>query len=236
LSGNAEGSKEEDGREFPRPPLPRGRHRHSPEEIAEDQRQRLLAAMAESVAARGYAATSVARVIELAGVSRATFYELFDNRLKCLLAAYEAIFERFLGEVTAACSNQAAWHDGAAAAVSAAVEFAVRHPEEARLLALDTIAADAEAARCALTGAERLAAMLRTGRDHHARASDLPEVTEQALVGAVAGVVNWHLLSGESLDGLERQLVQLVLTPYLGPAAAARQAAKAERSLPAPEG
>ncbi len=191
----------------------------------------MLAAMAESVAARGYAATSVERVIELAGVSRATFYEQFGNRRECLLAAHEAIFEHLLDDVSAACSDGTAWRDRVAAGIRAAVEFAVRRPHEARLLVLDTVAADAEAARCALAGAERLAAMLRTGRDHHARAADLPEVTERALVGAVASAVSWRLLSGESLSDLEPQLVQLVLTPYLGTAAAARQAAKAERPL-----
>jgi len=187
--------------------------------------------MAESVAARGYAATSVERVIELAGVSRATFYEQFGNRRECLLAAQEAIFDRFIGEVSAACSHGTAWRDRAAAAIGAAVEFAVRRPEEARLLSLDTIAVDAEAARNALTGTERLAAMLRTGRDHHRRAADLPAVTERALVGAIASAINWCLLSGEPLADLEPQLVQLVLTPYLGTAAAVRQADKVGRRL-----
>lgn len=187
--------------------------------------------MAESVATRGYAATSVERVIELAGVSRGTFYENFANRRECLLAAHQAIFALFLEQLSEACAAEAVWGDKAAAAIAAAVEFAAESPEQARLLALDTIAADGEAARHGLAAGERLAAMLRSGRDHHPEAADLPEITERALVGAVASTVNWRLLKGESLAGLEPQLVQLVLTPYLGQAAAARQATKAERSL-----
>jgi AcrR family transcriptional regulator len=187
--------------------------------------------MAESVAIRGYAATSVARVIELAGVSRGTFYEQFENRRECLLAAYDAVSESFFDELTAACSDEFAWRDRAAAAIGAVVRFAGRRPEQVRLLALDTVAADLDAAHRALTGMDRMAALLRTGREHYPKAVALPDVTERALVGAVASAVNWRLLSGESLDGLEPQLVQLVLTPYLGAAAAARQAAKAEQSL-----
>lgn len=183
--------------------------------------------MAESVASRGYAATSVERVIELAGVSRASFYKLFDNRHDCLLAAYDAVFEAFVAEVSAACRGEAAWRDRVAAAIAAALEFVVRRPAEARLLALDAIAVDGTAAHRALEAAERLVAMLRTGRDHCVQAADLPEVTERALLGAVASVVNWCLLKEESLTDLEPQLVQLVLTPYIGPAAAAQQAAKA---------
>lgn len=208
--------------------LPRGRHRLSREEVSENQRQRLLIAMAESVALRGYAATSVEHVIDLAGVSRATFYAQFDNRLDCLLAAHEAIFARFLDEVSAACSGEKAWGDGASAAIGAAIGFAVRCPADARLLALDTIAADAEAAKRALAASERLVGMLRTGRKHHPRALKLPDVTERALIGAVASVVNWRLLSEEPLADVEPQLIQLVLTPYVGAAAAARQAAKSE--------
>jgi len=185
--------------------------------------------MAEAVAVHGYAATSVARVIELAGISRGTFYEQFENRRECLLAAYDAISESFFEELTAACSGELPWRGRVAAAIGTAVRFADTRPEQTRLLALDTVAADREAARRALAGAERMAAMLRSGREHHPKAMTLPDVTERALVGAVASAVNWRLLNGESLDGLEPQLVQLVLTPYLGPAAAARQAGKAGR-------
>jgi AcrR family transcriptional regulator len=57
-------------------------------DIASDQRARLLAAMANVVAAKGYAATTVADVVRDAGVSRSTFYELFASKEACFLAAY----------------------------------------------------------------------------------------------------------------------------------------------------
>jgi AcrR family transcriptional regulator len=231
LSKSPVGSTGGGGRGSSRLPLPRGRHRLTRQEVAENQRQRLLAALAESVAIRGYAATSVEHVIDLAGISRATFYKQFDNRRDCLLAAYEAVFEDFLAGVAAACASELPWEERVGRAIGAAIEFAVRRPAEARLLALDTIAADAEAASRALAGAERLAAMLRTGRDDHPDAQQLPEVTERALVGAVASVIHWRLLNGESLVGLEPQLIQLVLTPYVGAVAAAGQA---ERAGPRP--
>ena len=51
--------------------------------------------MVSSVSKRGYADTSVAHVIELAGVSRKTFYELFDDKEDCFFLAYDAMSERF---------------------------------------------------------------------------------------------------------------------------------------------
>lgn len=67
--------------------LPRGPHRLTREEVEASQRERLLFASAEVVAAKGYAATAVADIIEGAGVSRSTFYQLFDDKLDCFLAA-----------------------------------------------------------------------------------------------------------------------------------------------------
>ena len=72
------------------PPLPRGRHAAPREVVWESQRGRLLAAMAEVVASKGYGAVAVRDVIARAGVSRKTFYEHFDNKEECFLAAYDA--------------------------------------------------------------------------------------------------------------------------------------------------
>ncbi len=49
--------------------------------------------MAEAASRHGYAGATVARVIELAGVSRATFYEHFASREDCFLAAYRLAFD-----------------------------------------------------------------------------------------------------------------------------------------------
>src|SRR3954452_10118389 len=70
--------------------LPRGRHAAPREVVAESQRERLLVAMADATAAKGYANVAVADVIERAGVSRRSFYEHFSNKEDAFLAAYDA--------------------------------------------------------------------------------------------------------------------------------------------------
>lgn len=70
-------------------PLPRGRHGLSPEEIAADQRRRMLAALGAAMAEKGYVGTAVADILRLAGVSRATFYEQFDSKQACFMASFE---------------------------------------------------------------------------------------------------------------------------------------------------
>src|SRR4051794_13846543 len=69
--------------------LPRGPHTLGRDVVEASQRTRLLEAMAQVVAAKGYGAASVADVIALAGVSRKTFYVHFRDKLDCFLAAYE---------------------------------------------------------------------------------------------------------------------------------------------------
>jgi AcrR family transcriptional regulator len=69
--------------------LPRGRHRLSREQVLRSQRGRMLRAVAEAVADKGFARVTVADVISRAGVSRETFYEHFSDKDECFLAALD---------------------------------------------------------------------------------------------------------------------------------------------------
>src|SRR4051794_11577836 len=69
--------------------LPRGRHGLSRDEVLASQRGRMLDAICQAVAEKGYAETAVADVLERAGVSRETFYEHFAGKEDCFLSAYE---------------------------------------------------------------------------------------------------------------------------------------------------
>ena len=63
------------------------------------QRDRLIEAMTQVAARYGYRDASVARVVEQAGVSRATFYEHFADKEACFLAAFEIAAARFLASL-----------------------------------------------------------------------------------------------------------------------------------------
>ncbi len=85
----------------PHAALPRGPHRLARDEVLASQRGRLLSAIAEAVAAKGYGATSVADVIGRAGVSRRTFYEHFRDKEACFLAAYDVGVEVLMATMRA---------------------------------------------------------------------------------------------------------------------------------------
>ena len=88
---------------------PRGRHRLPPEVIARSQRERLLEAAVRVVAAKGYAATTVADLTREAGISRTTFYAMFDDKEGCFLAAYDGVVDALVRRVTAAYETEGEW-------------------------------------------------------------------------------------------------------------------------------
>jgi AcrR family transcriptional regulator len=86
--------------------LPRGPHRLGRPEVARHQRVRIHGAMVAAVAREGYAAVSVKRVTELAGVSRRSFYEQFRNKEECFLATFDGIVGRWTRIVARACERR----------------------------------------------------------------------------------------------------------------------------------
>jgi AcrR family transcriptional regulator len=210
----------------PSPPLPRGRHRLPFEVVVENQRRRLLAGAARALAEQGYAGLTVKHVIEAAGVSRTTFYANFDDKRDCVLAAHRDVFERLLALLLRACAAERDWPHKIRAAVAALFVFAEEAPDEVRLLTLDALATDLTVARQVVDSNAHLAALLREGRRHTPLGDDLPDLTEEALIGAVSAVVAGRLLDpGARLPrDLEPEVVQLVLTPYVGSGEAARVA------------
>ncbi len=115
--------------------LPPGSHGIPAEVVARNQRERLVAAMAEVCAVLGYAETSVAAVAKSAGVSSVTFYKQFADKRDCMLAAHRELLGRLLEEVDRA-------RDGEAIHTVLAL-FAADAPS-ARLLTVEILAAGPE--------------------------------------------------------------------------------------------
>jgi AcrR family transcriptional regulator len=211
----------------PESPPPRGRHRLPFEVVVEDQRRRLFLGAGIALAEQGYAGLTVRHVIEAAGVSRSSFYANFDNRRDCILAAHRDALERLLDLVMRACASEREWPQKVRAAIAASFAFMAEEPATARLLASNAVAGEIAVASQMLDCNAHLAALLREGRQHSQRGSDLPEIIEEALIGALVALIGRCLLDdgAEALARLEPEIVQLVLTPYIGVGEAVRVAA-----------
>jgi len=106
------------------------------------QRERLVAAMTQAAARYGHKDTSVARVVEQAGVSRATFYEHFADKEDCFLAAFELAAERIEAALERIEADSPP-SQRAPALLDDLVENIVRGPAAAHILLLDARAAGA---------------------------------------------------------------------------------------------
>ena len=91
--------------------LPRGRHGLSPEFVARNQRERLIAGLIFTLADVGYQKTTVSMIGRRAAVSKSDFYKHFDSKDDCFVAAYDFAVERIRAAVAEACAatGRGAW-------------------------------------------------------------------------------------------------------------------------------
>jgi AcrR family transcriptional regulator len=204
--------------------LPRGPHALPQDLVAANQRQRLISAAASAISERGYADLAVQDLVDRAGVSRRTFYQLFEDKLDCVFAAHNAAFSRLNSLIVDACAAESAWPDGVVAAVREALEYAAASPDEARLILISSHTSSEPAlARRGRAAHEQLAALLRSGRQRAKGGPPPPAATEEAIIGAAMSLVGNCLLDEpERLPDLAPELVQIILTPYLGDGEARR--------------
>jgi AcrR family transcriptional regulator len=127
--------------------LPPGSHGIPADVVARNQRERLVAAMAEACAERGYAETTVTAVAKRAGVSSLTFYKQFDGKEDCLLAAHRQLLGRLLEEVDRVGAGERDGEPKARATIHTALALFAADPPSARLLTVEILAAGSEGAR-----------------------------------------------------------------------------------------
>lgn len=82
-----------------------GRHKLSRDEVQNHQRERIFIALEAEMSANGYGDTSVSDIVKSAGVSRQTFYELFDSKQDCFLASYERRQGAVVGAILASAQT-----------------------------------------------------------------------------------------------------------------------------------
>lgn len=143
--------------------MPPGPHGIPPELVERNQRERLIAAMAEVCAERGYAESSVAEVAKRAGVSTASFYRQFKDKRECMLASFEELFGRLLAALEGTCEGTADAGARARAGARAAAALLAEDLPTARLLSVEIVAVAPEGVRAQHGAIERLAALLRGG-------------------------------------------------------------------------
>lgn len=210
---------------------PRGRHRLPAEVVARSQRERLLEAAIRVAAAKGYAAMTIGDLTAEAGVSRTTFYELFEDKEACFLAAYDNAVDVLVRQVTAAYETEGEWPRRAVAGLTALLGALAAEPELARLSLVDVGAAGPAAQRRYRNAVQRLTPLFDEGRDYAPGGRSLPANTSRMAIGGVTGLIAEELLAGRAaqLPDLLSDALFATLVPYIGPDAAAREVERLTR-------
>ncbi len=203
--------------------LPPGRHGLPREFVSENQRQRLLNGVVEAVAEHGYNATTIGKITEAAKISRRTFYEYFEGKEECFLAAYEMIDDHVRASMLAAGDPASPWPEQVRARLEALLAVLSRDLAVARFYLTEPLTAGGEIAARYRDAMQLLAETIRPQDS----SSDLNvEVRDQVLMGGIATLIARRLKAGEAdrLGELLPDLTELALAPYLGRAEARRLA------------
>lgn len=204
--------------------LPRGRHGLPREFVAQNQRERLLASLAECLEEGGYDGTTVSTIGKRAGVSKSDFYKQFESKDACFVAAYDDAVERIRERVLAVCEKAEDWATGVLAALTALLDLLTAEPAQAGLVLVEGLRAGRGVYDRYQLALQSFVPYLRDGAAAPAGSEPPPEATDEAVVGGIASLLARRVLAGETtkLGELLPEIAEFALTPYIGVAEARR--------------
>jgi len=204
--------------------------------VASNQRSRLIGAMIEEVAERGYEAATIERLVALAGVSKRTYHQIFHTKEAYFLASYDAVVENAAGRIGAAYRSPGDWRTRLRAALAAYAAEVEQEPKAARLALVEALGA----------GPAALARMRRARRAFEeavvasfAEVPDggiLPPLIPKGIVCGVERITRQLLLAGEvaTLPALTDELLEWALSYRCAAAIDVLDASPADPGWPAP--
>jgi AcrR family transcriptional regulator len=221
-------------------------------QVTEIQRARMITAMIDVVSERGRASATVAHVVARSGVSRRTFYEVFDDFEDCFLAALDLSLAEISRYVLDVYDPAEKWRTRIRSALAGLLEFLDDKPAMGRLCVVETLGAGLRVHERRLAVLEVVVAAVDEGRQQSRSAKALPPLTSEGVVGGALSVLHARLApdaergrggtrakgtrsakgtepTGELSDSLLQltgALMAMIVLPFLGSAAAAKEAAR----------
>jgi AcrR family transcriptional regulator len=198
--------------------FPAGVRTLPPDLVRAIQRERLLASMIKTVTEIGYSALTVQNVLTRAGISRPTFYEQFEDKEDCFLAAFDACAGRIRKRVDAAVAEAGSgWREQLRNGIAELLRFIAAEPEDARMVIVEARASTPAGLRRRDEVLDGFAACI----DGLVR-EDLDEapsaIAAAGVVGGIESVLYARLQRGaiDELDGLLPSLMYFAVLAYAG--------------------
>lgn len=203
------------------PRLPRGPHQLSREAVEESQRNRILLAVTDVVSKKGWVSTSVKDIVARAGVSRSTFYQLFDDRLDCFLAANEMAYAGLMAAMRDRLARQEAgrnldYAERVSVLTRSYLETLLVDPGLARVFLVEVYAAGPRAIEQRRQAFDEFVNLFLAAQSSGPNADRIITADERAitevLVAAVSSFATNAVGAGDidSLDGLHELIMSVV--------------------------
>lgn len=189
--------------------------------------------MVEAIARHGFAETTVAELVALAGVSKSTFYRHFDSKEECFLATFDAIIAEVTTRVAQVFGEPGDFRERLTKALTVFMEIAADQPAAASVAAVESLTLGKAGVAHRERGSRDFEVMVRQSFDHSPSDVEVSDMTVRAIVGGIRGVVYRSLRAGqaEQLPGVVDDLVEWALSYQREPGELVQRAmAAAERS------
>jgi AcrR family transcriptional regulator len=194
---------------------PRGRSRLSAEQVAQNQRERILHATAEVTASKGYAETTVADVVASAGLAREVFYRHFRDKQDAFMTSYETGFQALMALSVGSFFSSLDWPERIWAALVTYADFMVNFPTFAHLGMVESHTIGVELVD------ERVMAFtvfLQASYREQPHEIENAAVISEAIAMSIYEVTSHLIRHGRNseLPGLVPLMTYIVLAPFLG--------------------
>lgn len=190
-----------------RPSLPR-------EFIAVHKQRRIMDALAELTAEKGYEATKISDIVRRAGVARKTLYDNFEGKEEVFLAAFDAARDEVLSQVRESGEEAGEdWWDRIEAGLAAFLGYVAEQPTLARMCMIEALSATPTTTKRYEDALEAFVEMVRRTLPADER---LPDTIAETAVGGVAWIVYQQIRRGEAerAEDLLPELTEFMLAPY----------------------
>jgi AcrR family transcriptional regulator len=182
-----------------------------------DPRRRLLDAMIETVAQRGYDRTTVSRVLSSADLQEAVFSEHFHDKHDCFSQATDDLIGRVELAALEQFQRDAPWHERVRLGLESLLWALARDPDGARVVLVEMLSAGPAACERQRSALALFASLIEQGRAHCPDGEHLPAQTSEAIVGGIASILHRRVLQASTaeLPALHADLTYFALLPYL---------------------
>ncbi len=158
----------------------------------------MIAALVEVAREQGASGVTVARIVARSGVSRRTFYELFEDREDCFLAGFDLAVQGAARRVLPAYGVRGTWRERVRAGLGALLEYFDDEPGMGALCVVDTLGAGPLALERRRKVVQLLIDVVHEGRKEARGAAKPTRLTAEGVVGAVLAVLHARLAAGDA--------------------------------------